>query len=214
VIAHGDLPGILADYQGKNFGFASRNFYAEFLAVRNIASDYQKYFGALEVRPPEQSHQMVVARRVDFCRLADYLKLDRATLMECNPDLRKPVKSGLVLIPAGHVLTLPERVAATKQANMPRPDNLSSARESTGELYRVKAGDTLSAIARKFVTSATLLTEINALERPSVLRVGQYLKVPAGKGAAVATDTRLAQGEVRNVAGLAQPAAPPVTGAF
>ncbi|HSH13671.1 MAG TPA: transglycosylase SLT domain-containing protein, partial [Desulfurivibrionaceae bacterium] len=51
--AHGDLPGILAGYQGKSFGFASRNFYAEFLAARNVASNYEKYFGSIEVSTPE-----------------------------------------------------------------------------------------------------------------------------------------------------------------
>ncbi len=89
VQAHGDFPGILADYQGKNFGFASRNFYAEFLAVRNLAGNYQKYFGPLEVSAAEPIREVVLPRQVSLCRLADYMKLDPASLMECNPDLRR-----------------------------------------------------------------------------------------------------------------------------
>lgn len=204
VQAHGDLPAILADYQGKTFGFASRNFYAEFLAARNVASDYQKYFGNLEVRSPEQSRQMVVSGRVDFCRLADYMKLDRAALMECNPDLRKKVKSGSVPIPAGHVLSLPLQLVADSKLSEPLPANLYSAEEIKGDVYRVKAGDTLSSIARKFATSAALLTEINDLEKPSALKVGQFLRVPAGKEAAVAVDNRLAQATERSAPSLAQ----------
>jgi membrane-bound lytic murein transglycosylase D len=192
---YGDLPGILAGYQGKSFGFASRNFYAEFLAARNVASDYQKYFGALEIRSPEASRQMVVSGRVDFCRLADYMKLDPATLRECNPDLRKKVKSGSMPIPAGHVLSLPQRLVADSKYSDPLPDNLYSAEEIKGDLYRVKSGDTLSSIARKFATSAALLTEMNDLEKPSALKVGQFLRVPVGKEAAVAGDNRLAQAE-------------------
>lgn len=195
VQAHGDLPAILAGYQGKTFGFASRNFYAEFLAARNVASDYQKYFGALEVRSPEQSRQMVVSGRVDFCRLADYMKLDRTALMECNPDLRKKVKSGSVPIPAGHVLSLPPQLVADNKYSEPLPDNLYSAQEIKGDLYRVKSGDTLSSIARKFATSPALLAEINDLEKPSALKIGQFLRVPAGKAAAITADNRLARAE-------------------
>ncbi len=202
VQAHGDFPAILADYQGKSFGFASRNFYAEFLAVRNIAGNYQKYFGALEVSSPEPSRQMVVPGRVDFCRLADYMKLDPDALMECNPDLRKKVKSGSVPIPAGHVLNLPQRLVADSKFSEPLPDNLYSAEEIKGDIYRVKAGDTLSSIAKKYATSAALLAEINDLERPSALKVGQYLRVPAGKEAAVAVDNRLAQAGDSSAPGL------------
>lgn len=196
VEAHGDLPGILAGYQGKSFGFASRNFYAEFLAARNVASDYEKYFGVLKISTPEPLREVVLPRHVDLCRLADYMKLDPALLMECNPDLHKKVKSGSVLIPAGHVLSLPQRVADGDRVFASLPENLFTAPLSPpADLYRVKAGDTLYSIARKFATSTALLAEINDLEKPSALRVGQSLRVPAGKAAATLTDNRLALAE-------------------
>jgi membrane-bound lytic murein transglycosylase D len=203
--AHGDLPGILAAYQGKSFGFASRNFYAEFLAARNVASNYQKYFGTLEVSAPQPSRELLLPRHVDLCKLADYMKLDPAALMECNPDLSKKVKSGRVPIPAGHVLSLPQRAAADSKYAEPLPENLFTAREvPPADLYRVKAGDTLNGIARKFATSPAALAEINDLEKPSALRVGQSLRIPVGKEAAVVTDNRLAQAETRPVPRLAQ----------
>lgn len=195
VEAHGDLAGILAAYQGKSFGFASRNFYAEFLAARNVAANYQKYFGALEVLAPEPLREVVVPGRVDFCRLADYMKLDPDQLLACNPDLRKKVKSGAVPVPAGHVLSLPRQADADGKLLAALPASLLSAAPPKDELYRVKSGETLSSIARKFETSATLLAEINDLARPSDLRAGQYLRVPAGKEAAVAGDHRLARAE-------------------
>ncbi|NTV14315.1 MAG: transglycosylase SLT domain-containing protein [Desulfobulbaceae bacterium] len=199
--AHGDLPGILANYQGKSFGFASRNFYAEFLAVRNLARDSQKYFGPLEVSAAAPVREVVLPKHVSLCRLADYMKLDPALLMECNPDLRKPVKSGSVLIPSGHVLSLPEQVATVGKTAEPLPEKLFSASAPPrAELYRVKSGDTLSGIARKFATSTTVLAEINDLVKPSALRVGQDLRVPVGKEAAVADDKRLAQAEARPAA--------------
>jgi len=195
--AFGDLPGILASYQGKSFGFASRNFYAEFLAVRNLASNYQKYFGPLEVSAAEPVRELVLPKHVSLCRLADYMKLDPAILMDCNPDLRKQVKSGRVLIPSGHILSLPVQVAAVSKAPEPLPENVYSPPPPRADFYRVKPGDTLSGIARKFATSTALLIEINDLDKPSALKIGQDLRVPAGKEAA-ADDKRLAQAEARS----------------
>lgn len=39
-----DFANIVANYSGPAFGFASRNYYAQFLAAREIASDPMRYF--------------------------------------------------------------------------------------------------------------------------------------------------------------------------
>jgi LysM repeat protein len=44
--------------------------------------------------------------------------------------------------------------------------------------YRVKSGDTLTSIAARFGTSVAILRELNGIADPSLLRVGQLLKVP------------------------------------
>jgi len=208
--AFGDLPGILANYQGKSFGFASRNFYAEFLAVRNLASNYQKYFGPVEVSAAEPIREVVVPQRVNLCRLADSMKLDPAVLMDCNPDLRQPVRSGRVLIPSGHVLSLPERPAVISKAVAPGPEKSANVQPAPTDMYQVKHGDTLSGIARKFATSIAQLVELNDLERPAALRIGQSLRVPAGKEVAAAADKRSAPAEARPAAAVLAPAAVPV----
>lgn len=49
---------------------------------------------------------------------------------------------------------------------------------STTETYTVRAGDTLSRIARKHGTTVNELVEMNNLVDPNALRVGQRLRVP------------------------------------
>jgi LysM repeat protein len=59
------------------------------------------------------------------------------------------------------------------------PSVASSAAPSTsGETYKVKSGDTLSAIAGRFNTTVRILVELNAITDPSRLRVGQVIKLP------------------------------------
>ena len=43
----GDIAAIITKFQHPQFGFASRNYYPEFLAVRRIAENPEQYFGPL-----------------------------------------------------------------------------------------------------------------------------------------------------------------------
>jgi LysM repeat protein len=49
---------------------------------------------------------------------------------------------------------------------------------TSGATYKVKGGDTLSAIAARFNTSVRVLVDLNGITDPSRLRVGQVLKLP------------------------------------
>src|SRR5207245_9804611 len=46
-----DIATIVRDYHGKAFGFASRNFYVEFLAALELPRDHRTYFGDLHGDP-------------------------------------------------------------------------------------------------------------------------------------------------------------------
>jgi LysM repeat protein len=56
---------------------------------------------------------------------------------------------------------------------------VASADPSTsGATYKVRSGDTLSAIAARFGTTVRALVDLNGITDPSRLRVGQVLKLP------------------------------------
>lgn len=61
-------------------------------------------------------------------------------------------------------------VAATP---LPTPD-----RSLSGETYRVKSGDTLTAIAARFGTTPQVLARLNDIADPSSLKIGQILILP------------------------------------
>jgi LysM repeat protein len=54
----------------------------------------------------------------------------------------------------------------------------STAPATSGATYKVKSGDTLSAIAARFDTTVRVLVDLNGIADPSRLRVGQVLKLP------------------------------------
>lgn len=51
-----------------------------------------------------------------------------------------------------------------------------------GETYTVESGDTLSDIARRFNTSVEAIVEVNDLDDPDVLSIGDKLIIPSGDG--------------------------------
>ena len=56
----------------------------------------------------------------------------------------------------------------------------TEAPESTVRTYRIKRGDTLSAIAQRFDTTVRALVRLNDIEDPHSIRAGQRIEIPTG----------------------------------
>jgi LysM repeat protein len=65
--------------------------------------------------------------------------------------------------------------SGTSPAPAPSPDPTSS-----GQTYTVRRGDTLSAIALRYGVSMWALAQANGISNPSLIYVGQVLKIPSG----------------------------------
>lgn len=85
----------------------------------------------------------------------------------------------VILIVGIYLLAKPEH---PKDAS-PSPKQILGEQESSTspeyQIYEVKKGDTLFNLSQKYEVSWQTLAEINRLEEPYILRVGQKLKVPA-----------------------------------
>lgn len=68
--------------------------------------------------------------------------------------------------------------AATLEPSPAASPTASPEPSTSGETYKVRSGDTLSAIAARFGTTVRVLAELNGISDPSRLRVGQVLKLP------------------------------------
>lgn len=82
----------------------------------------------------------------------------------------------------GQRVTVPDPKAAAVAAAQPISSGAGQA-EDGAKLYTVAAGDTLSAIARRFGTTISSLVELNGFSGSNVLiREGRSLKLPASSG--------------------------------
>src|SRR6516165_1452248 len=51
-----EITKVISDYKSPSFGYASMNFYSEFLAAVEVYSNYEQYFGQLTLETPSTRH--------------------------------------------------------------------------------------------------------------------------------------------------------------
>lgn len=104
---------ILRRYQNPTFGFASRNFYSEFLAARNVYRDlYLSRRG--NVANPMKIDHVRINKPISVAELLKRTPLDEATLKEYNDCLLPNAYSTHrnKLLPAGFEIIIPQHLAS------------------------------------------------------------------------------------------------------
>lgn len=185
-----DISVIIDRYQGPTFGFASKNFYTSFLAAVDVDRNAQRYFGAVQRERPVEHVQFVTRAPTSAQALARTFGVDIGLLREMNLALRDGVWRGQIPVPAGYAVRLP-KVAGRKSveelaASLPKVqlDTAAAAVTAKGSAkHRVRRGETLSSIARRYGMSTAALAKANNLRVTSHLKIGQVLDVPGAAAA-------------------------------
>ncbi len=102
-----DLGTIIKSYYSNSFGFASKNFYAEFLAASSIALHADSLFPDLKKMEPLRFQSLVLTRPIDVKQLGAMTGLSPDELEEYNLGLRPATFRGNTQLPKGFVLRLP-----------------------------------------------------------------------------------------------------------
>ena len=103
-----DIGAIVRSYSGSNFGFASRNFYTEFLAARNVARNPQRFFPeGVSYEPPLNLDRVRLRQSVSMPMLASYYEVNSWELIDLNKAWKPAAQDGRVALPAGTMVWLP-----------------------------------------------------------------------------------------------------------
>jgi membrane-bound lytic murein transglycosylase D len=183
-----DIEKIVRTYKSPTFGFASRNFYVSFLAALEIDSNPEKYFPAFKPMPELKFREVTMPSFAPIAAIQRALKVSLDDLRQLNPALRPLVWSGARHVPKGYKLRLPyDGQAWTSDllaARLSPSDQFANQPEE--RRYRVRRGDTLSAIAAKYGVTTAALADMNGLRSSARLRAGRSLLVPPGASITVA----------------------------
>jgi membrane-bound lytic murein transglycosylase D len=188
-----DLAAILEDPNERYFGFASTNFYPEFLAAVEIFEQHAKYFPEVDEAQPLRVVSYPIQRSVAASILAARLGISTEELREANYALLDPVWSGRASIPSGYTLRVPisfkdraDRLFGSGAGVFPSGSDPGGASEpariipvgsiASESVYTVKRGETLNSIARKFGVAPADIAQTNTLSSARVSS-GQQLRI-------------------------------------
>ena len=173
-----DIQTIVANYRGRAFGFASRNFYAQFLAVLDVENNARQYFGDFRLNPAPEFATVEADAYIDAEVFARSVGISLEQLRADNPALRPSVWEGNKRIPRGFPVKV--RAAAVGSGDLLAmiPTDYKFAVQTPDVAYVVERGDSLSVIARRFDTTVSRLVALNQLRSRNRISIGQRLLLP------------------------------------
>ena len=194
---------VILNYGGSSFGFASKNFYVEFIAALEVDQGSQKYFPGLVRDPSWDFDEIRLIKPLSLRELIKYSESSEEDILRLNPSFLSPITSGRSKIPSRARVMLPvgagERLirgsfadrgekfrshteviakpAVTGSKSKSKTTKLTSTGSTSVRYYVIQKGDTLGKIAEKFSTSVKAIQEKNP-KLGSKIIAGRKIQIP------------------------------------
>ena len=166
-----NLVELIEKYNHPYWGYPSKNFYAEFLVAVDIGKNFNRYFPGLELDSPVTIREIELKRNTSLASAINSSGLNRDEFLGWNPALGK----GTRIVPAGYRVKVPigKEVAPVVEVAEHRPQH-----QPQVVRHRVKRGETLLHIARRYGASVERILQVNGLRKAHLLQVGMTLLIP------------------------------------
>lgn len=154
----------------------TENYVPIILAVALVAKNPERYGIVINPEPPLRVEGVVVDRPTDLRLIAEAIGISVWELRELNPQLLHNVTPRQ----KDFVLNVPEGKGEILRAALPRfPED----QRVLWPRHRVRRGETLSHIARRYGSSAAAIAAANSISLRSLLHPGDVLLVPPTRSA-------------------------------
>jgi membrane-bound lytic murein transglycosylase D len=162
-----------------------------FLAAVQIINDPEKFgFDLSELDAPLEYETVTVPKQARLKDIAQVLEIPRNDMELLNPELRYKVT-----LPTSYDLKVPPGKGVVLTAKLDEVPIYVPPKRFY-DYHRVRRGETLSQLARRYRTSVRRIMQANNLRSANYLRVGQRLKIPVrGSRRTVALATRAANAD-------------------
>lgn len=168
----------------KRFPKETVNYIPKFIAAKLIGNDPEKYgFTEIEYMTPIEFEHVTLKKPVNLKIMATKMGIEYDDLKQLNPKYKGEIaplakNNSLDLrIPIGQNQ---QAMNAAQQATVEKIEYVADAGET--EIYKVRSGDSLYTIARKYKTTVAWLKDTNDLKNGKKLRIGQRVTVPDREG--------------------------------
>ena len=177
-VGSNNLVDLINNYSHPYWGYAPKNFYAEFLVAVEIGKNHQKYFPGLELDAPANFREVEVKSGSSVSAVAAAAGLTRDEFLAWNPAVSRNART----IPAGYQMKLPSDSSTPPVLQVARAKRteVKPQREAKTQVvrHRVKRGETIFQIARRYGASVERIVEANGMRRANLLQVGALLLIP------------------------------------
>lgn len=102
-----DIATIIKKYDGAGYGFDSRNYYPEFLAMLHVFNNRDEYFDDVETLPVEEYEYLAMPATTNLRNLFQMADVETEILAQMNPGLKPEVLDGRKALPKGYLLKVP-----------------------------------------------------------------------------------------------------------
>ena len=144
-----------------------------FLATLHILNNPESYgLDMVSVDPPMEYETVAVNKQVHLRNVAKSIGVDEKTLRGLNPELRYRILPG-----DNYPLRIPPGSSDLLMAEIDQIPVSHPPQRAYG-YHRVRHGETLSVIARKYRTSVKSIMRANNLRRSNYIVAGKRLKIP------------------------------------
>jgi membrane-bound lytic murein transglycosylase D len=153
--------------------FETARYVPRFLATLHIINNLEHYgLDAIEPYSPLEFETVEVNKQVHLKDVAEKIHMPLKVLLELNPELRyriSPPDKYTLRVPPGKPEMLLAKIDEIPVSSLPKP---------TFVYHRVRRGETLSTIARKYRTRVARIMRANNLRRSNYIVAGKLLKIP------------------------------------
>lgn len=154
----------------------TRHYVPKLLALATLVKQPSKYGINLEpIRDTEKLQIVKTEGQLELAKAARIAKMKLGEFKALNPGYKQwatmPNATSHLMMPASHAEQFKVAIKS-----------VSKKTKLSWDRYLVKNGDTLGGIAQRYGTNVKGLKSANGLKN-NIIRVGQYLTIPIGKGA-------------------------------
>lgn len=189
-VGEGRVERAMKKYKTKDFWVLARNkralpaetdnYVPKYIAAKLIAKNPDKYgFEGIDYMPPIEFDHISVDQPINLRLMAEKMNINYEDFKALNPKFKgevAPLETGNKLglrIPPG---SYEAASIAYKESTVDKVEYVADQNEM--QLYKIRKGDTLSTVARRYRTTVAYLRDINDFTRKKKLRVGQRIFVP------------------------------------